>query len=130
MNSQVSLHHTHLVTNQVDNVCRFYKSNFDAEVVFDEKIDGDRNIFMTIGTGRIHLFESRNPPQHSRNSFHHLGMMVENLTETIARLEKNDVQVTAVTNVPDGRFAMATAPDNVLLELFEVNGENRKFFVA
>ncbi|MDM7489358.1 VOC family protein [Rhodococcus sp. CSLK01-03] len=131
MKTGVSLHHTHLVTNDIDRVCRFYGDNFDAKVVFDDTIDGDRNVFMKIGDGRIHLFESRNAPPTDRNSFHHLGLLVEDLIDTLSHLQRNGVAVTEITDVPGGRFAMASAPDNVLLELFEVEeGESRRYFVG
>ncbi len=65
--SDLTLHHVHLVTNDIQGFCDFYGQNFGAEIVFDDLIDGDRNIFLKIGTGRIHLFESRSAAPDGRN---------------------------------------------------------------
>jgi catechol 2,3-dioxygenase-like lactoylglutathione lyase family enzyme len=128
--SDLTLHHVHLVTNDIQGFCDFYGQNFGAEIVFDDLIDGDRNIFLKIGTGRIHLFESRSAAPDGRNSFHHLGMMVENLDAVVDRLRGNGVKVSDITRTPGGGFAMAMAPDHVKIELFEVKSEAaRRFFV-
>lgn len=126
----INLHHLHLVTNDVTAFCDFYTANFGAQIVFDDLIDGDRNIFLKIGTGRIHLFESRSTPPNERNAFHHLGMMVNDLDTVVERLSANGVPVSKITRTPGGGFAMAMAPDNVKIELFEVkSAEARKYFV-
>lgn len=128
--AEVSLHHVHMVTHDVDGFCDFFIHHFDAEVVFDAPIDGDRNVFLKIGNGRIHLFETRTPPPDGRNAFHHLGMMVEDLAAFAARLATAGVPVTPVTVVPGGGFAMATGPHGVRIELFEASTpESRRFFV-
>ena len=127
----ISLHHVHLVTQDVTAFCAFYIENFGAEKVFDDLIDGDRNVFLKIGSGRIHLFESRSEPSAGRNAFHHLGMMVSDLPQLVERLKSNGVTVSKITTVPDGRFAMANAPDHVKIELFEVTSDKtRRFFVS
>ncbi|MEU6642621.1 VOC family protein [Saccharomonospora sp. NPDC046836] len=130
MTTDVTLHHVHLVTADVPRLCEFLEKNFDAEIVFDDTIDGDRNIFLRIGTGRIHLFESRRPPQRQRNIFHHIGMMAGNLEKLVATLTASGVEVTDITRTPGGGFAMVTGPDGLLIELFEVTDpESRKAFV-
>lgn len=127
---EVSLHHVHMVTHDVDGFCDFFIRHFDAEVVFDAPIDGDRNVFLKIGSGRIHLFETRNAPPDGRNAFHHLGMMVEDLAAFATRLESVGVPVTPITIVQGGGFAVATGPHGVKIELFEANTpESRRFFV-
>ncbi|WP_420469908.1 VOC family protein [Brevundimonas sp. FT23042] len=128
--TEVFLHHVHLVTHDIERFCDFYIRYFDAEVVFDAPIAGDRNLFLKIGTGRIHLFESRTAPPTGRNAFHHLGMMVTDLARFVEKLKADGVQVTAVTIVPGGGFAMATGPDDVRIELFEANTpEARRVFI-
>lgn len=126
----VSLHHVHMVTDDVDGFCAFFIRHFDAEVVFDAPIDGDRNVFLRIGTGRIHLFETRTPPPDGRNAFHHLGMFIEDLDTFVAKLKSAGVPVTPVTVVPGGGFAMATGPHGLRIELFTANTpESRRFFL-
>jgi catechol 2,3-dioxygenase-like lactoylglutathione lyase family enzyme len=129
--AEVSLHHVHLVTDDVDGFCNFYTRNFGAEVVFDAPIDGDRNVFLKIGSGRIHLFETRTTPGDGRNAFHHLGMMAENLSAVVERLKANGVPVSPVTRVAGGGFAMVTGPQGMQIELFEASTpEARRFFVG
>ena len=127
----LSLHHVHLVTNDVPGICAFYMENFGAEKVFDDLIDGDRNIFLKIGDGRLHLFESKSAPPAGKNAFHHLGMMVTELPGVVERLKANGVAVSDITTVPGGRFAIAMGPDNVKIELFEVTSDRTyPFFVS
>lgn len=78
----------------------------------------------------MHLFQSRQAPARDRNVFHHIGLMVEDLDATVARLTGEGVEVGPVTRVPGGGFAMAKGPDGLLLELFEVRTpESRWYFV-
>lgn len=127
----VSLHHVHLVTASVEEFCAFFVDNFDAEIVFDDLIDNDRNVFLTIGTGRIHLFESKQPPARRRNAFHHIGLLIDGLADVQDRLRANGVALGETVSVPGGAFVMAEGPDGLLLELFEVTSpEHRRFFVS
>src|SRR5699024_5785889 len=48
---RIDLHHVHLVTADIRGFCDFFTTHFDAEVVFDDSIDGDRNVFLRIGSG-------------------------------------------------------------------------------
>ena len=126
----IDLHHVHLVTADIRGFCDFFTTQFDAEVVFDDTIDGDRNVFLRIGYGRIHLFESKNAPAHHRNLFHHIGLLIEDLNALVHRLRAGGRDVTDITAVPGGGFAMVTGPDGLLIELFEVTSEkSRRHFV-
>lgn len=116
----VYLHHVHMVTHDMAGTCNFYIQYFKGEIVFDDLIDGDRNVFMKIGTGRMHFFESKKNPPPERNAFHHLGMMVENLDGLVQNLRAGGLQVSDIVRTPGGGFAMTAAPDNVKIELFEV----------
>lgn len=116
----VYLHHVHMVTHDIAGVCDFYIRHFGGRIVFDDLIDGDRNVFMTIGRGRMHFFETRRDPPRGRNAFHHLGMMVEQLDRFVERLRSAGVEVSEIVRTPGGGFAMASGPDNVKIELFEV----------
>ncbi|MFM9376797.1 VOC family protein [Gordonia sp. VNK21] len=128
--TEVFLHHVHLVTADISGFCKFFEKHFGAEVVFDDAIDNDRNVFLKIGTGRVHLFESRRPPAVQRNLFHHIGMMVDDLQSFSASLIANGIGVTPITETAGGRFAMTQGPDGLLIELFEVSDpEARRAFV-
>lgn len=130
MTSEVFLHHVHLVTHDMAKTCAFYVKHFGGKIVFDDTIDGDRNVFMTIGKGRIHFFESKNQTPRDRNAFHHLGMMVEDLPSFVDGLRAAGVAVSDPVTTSGGGFAMTSAPDNVKIELFQVNNPvSRAFFV-
>ena len=127
---RIDLHHVHLVTADIRGFCEFFTTHFGAEVVFDDTIDGDRNVFLRIGSGRIHLFESQHAPARDRNLFHHIGLLIDNLDALVHRLRAGGRDVTDITAVPGGGFAMATGPDGLLIELFEVTFEkSRRHFV-
>ncbi|MGW0039302.1 VOC family protein [Gordonia sp. NPDC003376] len=129
--ADVSLHHVHLVTDDVTSFCEFFEQHFGATVVYDAEIDGDRNVFMTIGTGRIHLFQSRKAPPRARNVFHHIGFMIDDLPDFVAELRSQGVEVSDITVTPGGGFAMAQGPDGLLMELFTVTEpESRRYFVT
>ncbi|WP_202309362.1 VOC family protein [Mesorhizobium sp. L-8-10] len=131
MEHNITLHHPHLVTADVSSFCYFFQKHFNAEIVYDDLIDGDRNIFLRIGKGRMHLFQSRNPPPRGRNVFHHIGIMVTGLADFVRKLDEAGVTVSPVTVTPGGGFAMAEGPDGLKIELFEVSDEERRirFFV-
>ncbi len=130
MTPDVFLHHVHLVTHDMAETCAFYIRHFGGKIVFDDDIDGDRNVFMTFGKGRIHFFQSKSQPPRDRNAFHHLGMMVEDLPTFVRRLREAGVQVSDLVETPGGGFAMTAAPDNVKIELFQVkNPQSRAFFL-
>ncbi|RTQ35591.1 VOC family protein [Variovorax gossypii] len=116
----VYLHHVHMVTHDMERTCGFYIEHFGGKIVFDDLIDGDRNVFMVVGKGRLHFFESRKSPPPERNAFHHLGMMVEDLDDFVGRLRRSGVAVSEIVRTPGGGFAMTSGPDNVKIELFEV----------
>jgi catechol 2,3-dioxygenase-like lactoylglutathione lyase family enzyme len=52
----LSLHHAHQFATDVEATIGFWTEGFGAEVVFDEEFAGARNVFLTIGSGRIHLY--------------------------------------------------------------------------
>ncbi|MCB1178993.1 MAG: VOC family protein [Leptospiraceae bacterium] len=126
---EISFHHTHFVTNDVEKFCDFFINNFNAVKIYDEVIDRDRNIFIKIGSGRIHLFESKRKLEKNKTVFHHIGMMVENIEVMAEQLKKNRIFVSKIVNVSGGKFAITKGPDNLKIELFEVSEESRKFFV-
>lgn len=126
----ISLHHTHFATNDVQSFCEFFIENFDAEIVYDAFIGGDRNIFLKIGSGRMHLFESRKPPQVNKSSFHHIGIMVDDLQKMVRRLKEKNIYVSKISEVNGGSFAVTKGPDRLKIELFEVSDkEFKKYFV-
>jgi len=118
----ISLHHTHLMASDVDATIEFWREHFAAEVVFDGDFAGARNVFLQVGQGRLHLYAQ--PPRHTGPAtVHHLGLETDELDALVQRLKAAGVSVTDVRRLPAASYAMAQAPDGLLLELFQPNPE-------
>ena len=117
----LSLHHTHLFASDVDRSMAFWRDHFGAVVVLDTVFAGARNVFMRIGEGRLHLYDQ--PPKHAgAGTVHHLGIETDELDALVARLRAAGVSVTEVRRHAEGNYAMAEAPDGLLLALFQPHG--------
>ena len=62
------IHHVHLFAADLQKSLTFYREAFDGKVILDENKAGARNVFMRIGTGRIHFYDQ--PPAFSRQRKH------------------------------------------------------------
>ena len=114
----LSLHHTHLFASDVDRSIAFWRDHFGAVVLVDAAFAGARNVFMRIGEGRLHLYDQ--PPKHTgAGTVHHLGIETDELDALVGRLKAAGVSVTDVRRHAEGDYAMAEAPDGLLLELFQ-----------
>lgn len=115
------LHHAHLFASDLDAALAFYRRWFGAEVAWDGIFAGVRNVFVRIGTGRLHFYDQ--PPRaHGRNAVHHLGIRVHGLEALVAGMRDGGVALrTELRRHPEGSYLMLEAPDGVLLELFEPN---------
>lgn len=118
----LSLHHTHLFASDVDRSIAFWRDHFGAVVLVDAAFAGARNVFMRIGEGRLHLYDQ--PPKHTgAGTVHHLGIETDELDALVGRLKAAGVSVTDVRHHAEGDYAMAEAPDGLLLELFQPHAE-------
>ena len=117
------MHHVHLFAADLDKSLEFYTTFFDGEVVLDMEVAGARNVFLKIGTGRIHFYDQ--PPKFDGpGNIHHFGIQTNDVALDYARLKKNGVNFRKeVTDLGYMKYIMVPAPDNVLIELFEVNKE-------
>ena len=116
----ISLHHTHLYASDVDGTIAFWREHFGAVVLVDTEFAGARNVFLRVGEGRLHLYSQ--PPRHTgAGTVHHLGIETDALDALVARLRAAGVSVTDVRRHPEADYAMAQAPDGLLLELFQPN---------
>jgi catechol 2,3-dioxygenase-like lactoylglutathione lyase family enzyme len=128
----ISLHHTHLMATDVDATIAFWRDGFDAEVVYDADFAGARNVFMTVGTGRIHLYDQ--PPKTvGQATVHHIGVQTDELETVVERLRHMGVSVTGIRREPTAAYAMAEGPDRLLIEIFQpdpalVPPEVRQYF--
>ncbi len=116
----LSLHHTHLMASDIDATIAFWRDHFDAELIHDVTFAGARNVFLRIGTGRLHLYDQA--PKHiGPGAVHHLGIETDVLENQVARLMAAGISVTKIRTFPDAAYAMAKGPDGILIEIFQIN---------
>jgi len=115
------VHHVHLFASDIEKSLAFYKNFFGGIVVLDMEIAGARNVFMKVGTGRIHFYDQ--PPKMSgRGSIHHFGIQTDDVERDYQRMKSQGVEFNkTVVDLAFMKYIMVPAPDNVLIELFEVN---------
>ncbi|MFV0525481.1 MAG: VOC family protein [Acidimicrobiales bacterium] len=118
---RASVHHTHLMASDIQTSLDFYRRWFDAVVVADFDYAGARNVFVAVGSGRLHFYDQ--PPRTTeRNAVNHVGLVVEGLDHLAEAMAEAGVPLPkGVQRFPDGNYLMVEAPDRVLLELFEPN---------
>lgn len=118
-----SLHHVHVFASDIDRSIAFYQDCFNGQVVFDSLFAGSRNVFMRIGSGRIHLF-SRKPKDSGRGCIHHIGIQTNDIRATVRRLkEKGVVLKNSIKDFGVWKYIMVPTPDGILIELFQVDKE-------
>jgi catechol 2,3-dioxygenase-like lactoylglutathione lyase family enzyme len=115
-----SLHHVHAFASDIEASKRFYTEVFGGEVLVDESLAGARNVFIRIGDGRLHLYDQP-PKRPGAGSIHHFGIRTDDIAGMVERLERHGVPLRKpVTELGAWRYLMVPAPDDILIELFEV----------
>ncbi|MEW6531346.1 MAG: VOC family protein [Thermodesulfobacteriota bacterium] len=114
------LHHVHIFASDVQETIRFYQEIFDGKVIMDLEVAGARNVFIRVGTGRLHLYDQ--PPKNpGRGSIHHFGIQTDDIVGVVERLKLKGVSLRKeVADLGVWKYVMVPAPDDVLIELFEV----------
>lgn len=119
--NDLHLHHVHLFTNNLQLTIDWWKKCLSAKVKFDGVMGNSRNVFLKVGEGRLHLYDQR-PKDYCSNSVHHIGIRVENLEKLHSYLVSLNVKFrNPIRTFDHWSYAMCMAPDNVLLELFQVD---------
>ena len=115
----MSFHHVHLFAVDLGATLRWWCDILQARIIFDGTLAGSRNVFILVGEGRIHFYDQ--PPSDLRRSaVHHLGIKVSNLRREWDRLKEAGISSpNGLREFGEWRYVMISAPDNVLLELFE-----------
>jgi len=117
---KISLHHAHLFASNIDKSIQFYCDMFGAEVLFDLKMAGARNVMIKIGNSRINFYDQP-PKDQGRGAVHHLGIETENLEALVAQMQSKGFEFKkSIKNLGVFKYIMAEGPDHVLFELFEV----------
>ena len=118
-----SVHHVHIFASDVEKSIAFYRECFGGEVIIYTELAGARNIFMKIGTGRIHFYDQP-PRQPGRGSIHHFGIQTDDIEGVTERLISRGVRFkTGIRDLGVWKYIMVPAPDDVLIELFQVDKE-------
>jgi hypothetical protein len=76
---------------------------------------------MRIGRGRIHLYDQ--PPKNPvRGNIHHFGIRTDNLDRAVKNMKKRGILLNkGIRDYGFWRYVMVPAPDDILIELFEVD---------
>ena len=129
------MHHVHLFAADLDKSLEFYTTFFGGKVVLDMEVAGARNVFMKIGTGRIHFYDQ--PPKvPGPGNIHHFGIQTDDVARDYDRLKAAGVSFKKeVSDLGYMKYIMVPAPDGVLIELFEVDravipAEYQEYFPA
>lgn len=117
----IELHHVHLFASDLDAAVAWWREILGAEVAFDGAFGGARNVFLRVGTGRLHLYDQ--PPRAGAGgAIHHVGIRVQDLPGLVARMKERGIAFRSeIREFGWWRYIMCAAPDGVLLELFEVD---------
>lgn len=114
----INMHHAHLMATDIEATICFWRDGFGGEVVYDAEFAGARNVFLRIGTGRIHLYDQ--PPKHlGQGTVHHVGVQTDELETVVDRVRTLGYSVTDIRVEPTASYAMAQGPDNLLIEIFQ-----------
>jgi catechol 2,3-dioxygenase-like lactoylglutathione lyase family enzyme len=87
----------------------------------DLKMAGSRNVFLSVGRGRLHFYDQA-PKNPVRGNIHHLGIQTDNLEEMVNKLTARGMTLKkGITDFGFWKYTTVLAPDNVLIELFQVD---------
>jgi catechol 2,3-dioxygenase-like lactoylglutathione lyase family enzyme len=115
------IHHVHIFASDINKSIKFYEEFFDGKVILDMGLAGARNVFMKVGNGRIHFYDQA-PKFSGRGSIHHFGIQTSDIEAVVEKLKSGGIVFTKeVTDFGYWKYIMVPAPDNILIELFEVD---------
>ncbi|MRR16523.1 MAG: VOC family protein [Deltaproteobacteria bacterium] len=115
------IHHVHLFASNLEKSLDFYKEAFGGKIILDEDMAGARNIFMRIGTGRIHFYDQA-PKYPVRGNIHHFGIQTDDIEGVVKKLKAMGVAFAKeIVDLGSWKYIMVPAPDHVLIELFQVD---------
>ena len=119
--SELHLHHVHLFTEDIEKTLQWWINSLQAKVEFDGLMANSRNVFLRVGEGRLHLYDQR-PNHYESNAIHHIGIRVRNLEKLYTDLKSIGVNFpNPIRQFENWSYVMCKAPDNVLLEFFQVD---------
>lgn len=117
---QIDLDHAHLFASHLEETVRWWTEMLGARLVFDVEVAGARNVRLAVGRGSVNLYDQ--PPRVAGSgSVHHLGIQTDDLEALVASMQAKGFRFRQrIKDFGALKYVMAAAPDDVLLELFEV----------
>ncbi|WP_416899391.1 MAG: VOC family protein [Minwuia sp.] len=117
------LHHVHLFAADLDATIGWWREHLGGEVAFDGEFGGSRNVFMRVGSGRIHFYDQPLRDE-GRGAVHHIGIRTGDLAALEERLRRAGIAFrSGIRDFGAWKYIMCPAPDGVLLELFQADPE-------
>jgi catechol 2,3-dioxygenase-like lactoylglutathione lyase family enzyme len=117
---QNHVHHAHLFASDLEASLKFYREMFGGEVLADLNMAGARNVFLAIGKGRLHFYDQP-PKDEGKGAIHHIGIQTDDLEGLVARMKSKGFQFRKeISDFGFWKYVMVQAPDQVLLELFQI----------
>jgi len=116
-----SLHHVHIFAADVGATVAWWRDMLGGEVIYDGAFGGARNVFMRVGRGGLNIYDQ--PPRGTRGgAIHHIGIQTDDLNALVDRMRAAGAGFRGgIREFGTWRYIMCAAPDDVLLELFEVD---------
>jgi len=120
---RIQLHHTHILASDIETTLQFWQNMFGAQVLFDMEIAGARNIMLAVGSGKINVYDQP-PKQGGGGAYHHLGIQTDDLDALIKHMKGKGFRFAGqIREHGYLRYIIAVAPDNILLEIFQISTE-------
>jgi catechol 2,3-dioxygenase-like lactoylglutathione lyase family enzyme len=118
------IHHVHILASDIEKSIKFYQEFFGGKVILDAELAGARNVFIKIGNGRLHLYDQ--PPKNpGKGSIHHFGIQTDDIEEVVSKLISGGVVLKkGISDLGFWKYIMVPAPDEILIELFQVDKTN------
>ena len=122
---RLGLDHVHIFASDVAATVAFFRTMFDASVVWDEEAAGTRNVRLRLGSAFIQVYEQ--PPMAPRGgAMHHIGIETDDLDGLVARMRANGHAFrNEIREHPKFRYVMTAGPDDLLIELFQCHEPER-----
>jgi catechol 2,3-dioxygenase-like lactoylglutathione lyase family enzyme len=115
------VHHVHIFASDIDKSIKFYEEFFGGRVILDLELVGARNVFMRIGSGRLHFYDQP-PKTPGKGSIHHFGIQSDDIEEVVSKLRSGGVVLKkGISDLGFWKYIMVPAPDEILIELFQVD---------
>jgi catechol 2,3-dioxygenase-like lactoylglutathione lyase family enzyme len=122
---RVSLDHAHIFASNLDATVDFFRTMFDAAVVWDEVVAGARGVRLQIGRAFILIYDQ--PPKAPRGgAFHHIGIVTDDLDGLVGQMKSRGfVFQKPIQETRAFKYVMISGPDELLIELFECHEPGR-----